>query len=134
MSAYDLFKLMHVMVAVVGLGLITSMPILAASSKSLPREPLLTLSRWGTSSLAAMFLTGALMDLLAGGAYHATGWFRASGLTIIATGAILAYTRRAIAKSDPTNADRARKTVVRASSLASALIAAVTALMETKPF
>jgi hypothetical protein len=134
MSFYEFFKLLHVLVAVAGLGIITAMALLAAKARPLAREPLLSMSRWASGSLALMFLSGALMDLLAGGAYHETGWFRASGLAIIATGGILAYCRRVLKRSDETSAERARRTTVRASSLASVLVLVVTALMETKPF
>jgi uncharacterized membrane protein len=134
MSFYELFKLLHVLVAVAGLGLITAMALLAARTKPLAREPLLLMSRWSSAALVLMFLSGALMNLLAGGAYHETGWFRASALAIIVTGGVLAYGRRVLRKSDEATADRARRTIVRVSSLASVLVLMVTALMETKPF
>jgi len=136
MSAYALVKLAHVWVAVLGLGSITATAIVARHTRT-TRHPACCGSRSGrVSVLAAMFVTGAALDVLAGGAFHEAWWFRLAALSLVPTGAMVGqarrFTRRWIAGE--LDADRARTRVARMAWLASALVAWITLLMELRPF
>src|SRR5438874_6950082 len=74
----------HVLAAVLGLGSIASVGIVAATARRTQRAamgasmPLLPLLRYSALSLATMLATGVLLDLTAAGAFSAHWWFRGS--------------------------------------------------------
>jgi hypothetical protein len=132
----------HVMVAVLGLGSVVSVAVIAATARRTGRAAsdvsawLGPLLRSSAFSLVAMVLTGGLMDLAAGGAFSARWWFRGSALLVIATGILHAQARRALRAPLP-NDDRGDGVLRRVEWTAygmSALVAIVTVLMEVKPF
>jgi|SRR5579863_6320220 len=132
----------HVLVAVLGLGSIASVAVVAATARRAGRaatevsawlEPLLCYSVF---SLAAMLITGILLDLAAGGAFHRTWWFRISALLLVATGALHAQARGAVRKG-LAKENRGEAVLLRVEHIAygmCALIASITVLMEVKPF
>jgi len=135
MSAYTLVKLLHVLAAVLGLGLIGAIALLARAEATRPRE-LLTLARVTTASLVIMLTTGIALNLLSGGLFHHRLWFRLAGASLIVTGAIVGLLRRQLRRWDAGELDmhRARRNVIRSSWAASALVAWITLLMELRPF
>ena len=93
-----------------------------------------TLLRYSAFSLAGMFATGAVMDVVTGGAFHVWWWFRASALLLIATGALHARARRIVRHTlGPDDRDAVLRRVERLAYGMCALVAASTVLMEAKP-
>jgi hypothetical protein len=92
----------HVLVAVVGLGSITSVAIVAATARRAGRGSAAVLPwlgpllRYSAVSLAAVLATGVLLDLTANGAFSAAWWLRGSVLLIVATGLLHTQARRAV--------------------------------------
>jgi hypothetical protein len=92
MSTYSIAIATHVVVAVLGIGSLASIPITAGFARraSIPLsvsggiiQALLRFSRW---SLAIVFVSGALLDLSVGGAFHSSSWFRASVVLMLFLG------------------------------------------------
>ena len=132
----------HVLVAVLGLGSIASVAIVAATTRRAARGStgasvwLGPLLRCSALSLAAMLATGLLLDLTVAGAFSAAWWFRGSALLIVATGVLQAQARRALRRGLP-NEDFGETVLRRVEWIAYgmwALIAVIVVLMEVKPF
>lgn len=132
----------HVLVAVLGLGSIVSVALVAGTARRVGHGStdvsawLGPLLRYSAFSLAAMLVTGILMDLAAGGAFSAQWWFRGSALLLVATGVLHAQARRAV-RTGLAREDRGDATLRRVERIAygmCALIAAITVLMEVRPF
>ena len=133
---------LHVVVAVVGLGSILSVALIAAASRKAGRGSadvsawLAPLLRFSAISLGAMLVTGMLMDVVTGGAFHRLWWFRGSVGLIVLTGVLNGLARRVVRRGLGPDADReaALRGVERLAYGMSGLIAAIAALMEVKPF
>jgi hypothetical protein len=133
---------LHVLVAVLGLGSIASIVIIAAvarRSRYKTKEILSWLSpllRCSAISLAAMLFTGILLDLAAQGAFRHLWWFRGSALLLLATGALHGQGRRAIrwGLADEAKYDVVLRRVERIGYAMCALVLAITVLMVIKPF
>ena len=133
---------LHVVVAVLGLGSIMSVALVAAiSRKAGPGAVqvstwLAPLLRFSAISLGAMLVTGMLMDVVTGGAFHRLWWFRGSVGLIVLTGVLNGLARRVVRRGLGPDAEReaALRGVERLAYAMSALIAAIAALMEVKPF
>ena len=91
MSWYTIALVLHVVVAVLGVGHIGALATVASSGRgsgmALPQaatwiSPLVRSTRW---SLAAMVGTGIWIDVAAGGVYHHAWWVRLSGILIAIT-------------------------------------------------
>lgn len=139
---YTAVLAVHVLVAVLGLGSVTSIAVVAATIRragcastegSAWLGPLL---RSSVFSLAAMLITGILLDLAAGGAFHGMWWFRVSALLLVATGALHARARRAIRQglAKENGGEAVLRRVEHTAYGMCALIASITVLMEVKPF
>jgi hypothetical protein len=93
------------------------------------------LLRYSAFSLAAMLVTGVLLDIVTGGAFHEAWWFHGSALLLVVTGVLHAQARRVVrlrlAKED--SGDVVLRRVERIACGMCALIAAITVLMEVKP-
>jgi hypothetical protein len=133
---------LHVVVAVVGLGSILSVALIAAASRKAGHgsadvsASLAPLLRFSAISLGIMLVTGILMDVAAGGAFHDWWWFRGSALLLVLTGVLHARARRLVGRglAADTGRDVALRGIERLAYGVSALIAAITVLMEVKPF
>jgi hypothetical protein len=141
-SFYVPVLVVHVLVAVLGVGSIASLAVLAGTARRAGRgstDPsawLGPLMRYSAVSLGVMLATGAFLDFAAGGAFHQAWWFRGSALMLVATGALHAQARRAVRRGlavDGVTAVTLRR-VERIAYGMCALIAAIAVLMETKPF
>jgi hypothetical protein len=142
MSLYLVALLTHVLVAILGLGSVVSVALMAATVRRSGRgaveaagwiRPLLRVSAF---SLAGMLLTGIVMVSVAGGAFHGAWWVRGSVLLLVVTGALQGRARRAL-RAQPANEHDAKAALWRVERLAygmSTLIATITVLMELKPF
>jgi uncharacterized membrane protein len=142
MNVYLVALVTHVLVAILGLGSVVSVALMAAMVRRTGRgaaeasvwiRPLLRVSAF---SLAGMLLTGVVMISYAGGAFHRAWWLRSSVLLLVVTGALHARARRAL-KAEPASEHDARLAIQRVERIAYAmsfLIATITVLMELKPF
>jgi hypothetical protein len=133
---------LHVLVAVLGLGSILSIAVVAVMARRAGRDaadalpwlgPLLRLSAF---SLATMMATGIILDLAAKGAFSKSWWFRGSALLLVATGALHGTARRAVRSGFRNGSDTgiAPRRVERLAYAMCAAIAGITVLMEVKPF
>jgi hypothetical protein len=142
MNLYVVALVTHVLVAILGLGSVVSVAMMAATVRRTGRgvtevstwiRPLLRLSAF---SLAGMLVTGVIMIFVAGGGFHRAWWLRLSVLLLVVTGALHARARRAL-KTEPASEHDARLAIQRVERIAyamSLLIATITVLMELKPF
>jgi hypothetical protein len=131
---YSSLLVIHVVTAILGVGSIASVVIVAVAGRkaghastqisaqiSASIAPLL---RYFAYSLAAMLVSGILLDLAAHGAFHEFWWFRGSVLLLLATGALHGWARRTVAPQ------RLEQIAIGMC----ALVAMITMLMEVKPF
>ncbi len=100
-NLYTPVLVIHVLAAVLGLGLITSVGIVATTARRTQHVAhasiwLFPLLRYATFSLVTMLATGVLLDFAASGAFSAAWWFRGSVLLLVATGILNGVTRRTI--------------------------------------
>ena len=141
-SLYVPLLVVHVLVAVLGVGSIASLAVLSGTARRTGRGSmdasvwLGPLLRYSAVSLGAMLATGAFLDFATGGAFHEAWWFRGSALLLVATGGLHAQARRAVRRGlagEGVTAVTLRR-VERIAYGMCALIAAIAVLMETKPF
>jgi hypothetical protein len=131
----------HVVVAVIGIGLVGAIPLTArfarqAASAVAGSETLLsTLLRATQIGFFLMVLTGVLLDVSVGGAFHRTGWFMASVGVLPFIGISHARARRALGKGFSTGGspDVALRRVEHWGWIMCAAVALVTVLMQVKP-
>jgi hypothetical protein len=129
----------HVVTAILGVGQIAGTAIVASSTRSeTPVAPgtLAVLRRFGAGTFAAlviMLISGALLDLTGGGAFHKTLWFRASFALLIALGGLQGLIRRALGRAERAPNDGALRGVARLSGVMCGVVAVVAILMEAKP-
>jgi hypothetical protein len=139
---YTSVLVVHVLVAVLGLGSIASVAIVAATAGKVGRGStgaltwLGPLLRYSAFSLAAMLATGILLGITSAGAVHEAWWFRGSALLLVPIGALHARARRAVRRGLATegDGDLALRRVARLALGMCALIAVIAVLMEVKPF
>ena len=92
----------HVLVAVLGIGLVGAIPVTARVARRSKGElfgidaVLGTLLLTVQFGMLAMLLTGVLLDLSVAGAFHRTGWFKASIALVAVIGVSLARARTAL--------------------------------------
>ncbi len=141
---YTSILVLHVLVAVLGLGSIVSIAILALVTRKTGDIPadlvqwLSPLLRLSAVSLAAMLITGVLLDVTAKGAFDRAWWFRGSVLLLIAAGALNGGARRTVrlgfAKHSVGGSATTLRRVERLAYGMCAIVAGITVLMEVKPF
>ena len=137
MTLYPVAVSIHVVTAILGLGQVAGIAILASSAQTeAPVAPatwtaLGRLTRGTTWSLALMLLSGALIDYSVGGGYHEAWWFRLSFVLLVVLGAINGRTRRALRKRESTPP---LQRIARGAWSMCAIIAVVAVLMEVKPW
>ncbi len=127
---YTVSIVLHLLVAVLGIGLVGAIPITARFARRsegvLIGPPLLrTLLRAVRIGVFTMFLTGVLLDLSAAGVFHSAGWFRASLALLVVVGIALARARTALRRD-------ALDRVERWGWVMCATVALITILMRTK--
>ena len=139
---YTSLLVVHVLVAILGLGSIASVAVLAAAAGRAGRSALDALTwlgpllRYSALSLAAMLATGILLGAASAGAVYEAWWFRGSVLLLVLTGALHGRARRAVRLGLATegSGDLAVQRVARLAYAMCALIAVIAGLMEVKPF
>jgi uncharacterized membrane protein len=128
----------HVVVAVLAVGLVGAIPIMArwARRTEAPGTDvvLATLLRAVQIGFGLMLVTGVLLDLSVDGAFHRTGWFKVSMGLLVVVGVSLGRTRaslrRAVAPGGQRDVDLGR--VERWGWVMCAGVALVTVLMQSK--
>jgi hypothetical protein len=142
MNLYTSLLVAHALAAVLGLGSIASVAIVASKARKMGRGltevsiwlgPLL---RYSALGLAAMLVTGVLLDLAVSGAFSRKWWFRGSVLLLLATGALHGLARRAVRRGlvAESSQESVLRRVERIAYGMCALIGVITVLMEVKPF
>ena len=86
MSGYLMARIVHVVVAVMGAGLVFAVALVAREDQRLPPAGLPTLVRGAQAALGLLMLSGIAMGVLFGGALHEAVWFRLAGLLLVVTG------------------------------------------------
>jgi hypothetical protein len=133
MTTFALVRLVHVICAVLGGGLVAGVAV--ALGRSTEGPLLVRLTRWASVGLGATFLTGVALDFAIGGTLHERWWFRIAGLSMLVAGALLGVVRRRVTQVASGAADRA--TLRPAAWLAYAacgVVVWITVLMELQPF
>ena len=131
----------HVLVAVLGLGSITAVAILARGARQgSPNSTVVlpyfvSLLRLATLSLVVVLATGILLDVIVGGAFRTALWLRASAVLLVTTGVLLAGARRMLRHGLRRNdgVDRILRQIQWISYAMCTLIALIVSLMLAKP-
>jgi hypothetical protein len=139
---YLVAVVVHVLVAVLAVGLVGAIPLTARLARRSDgalagAEKLLgSLLRAVQVGLLVMLLTGGLIDLSAAGAFHKTGWFRASVVLLVVLGAALGRVRAALRRGFTPGGVRenALARVEQWGWAMCALVAMIVVLMQMKPF
>ena len=141
-TAFTSVLALHVVVAVLGVGSITSVAIVAGTSRRMSRvstdvfASLRSLLRASGVSLGVMLLTGILLNVIAGGGFGRMWWFRGSALLLVVSGALHGVAGRAI-RTAAGGEEGSRTALRRVEGIAygiCALVAVIAVLMALKPF
>jgi hypothetical protein len=133
---YTAATVVHVLVAVLGIGLVGAIPIVARVARRSPEAlgpsgtVVGTLARVVQVGLLIMFLTGVLIDVSAAGAFHGAGWFRISVALLVVVAVAMNRTRAALRRGLAPHEALVR--VERWGWAAFVAVAVVTLLMRTK--
>lgn len=136
MTAYAFTRLVHVLVAILGMGSITAGAVLARPGSGLTPIALRSLVRLASAAMGLMLLSGILLDYLAAGAFHHQNWFRLAMVATVGCGVAIGVARRTIgqAVAGKVESDRAMGRVSGAIWIAVALVAFIVVLMVRRPF
>ncbi len=99
MSAFSLLLALHVAVAVAGTGLSGAIPLGARAARRAGTDAppgFRSLLAYNRAALALMLLSGVALEILAHGAFHATGWFQISFALLVVAGFAVARCQRAL--------------------------------------
>jgi hypothetical protein len=136
MSLYSTLVFLHVLAAILGLGPLTALAVVSSSPMpSLPVERFAQLLRvvgWG---LVAMLVTGVLIVHQTHGALGRAGWVRLSFGLFVVLGVLHGIVRRRLKRSrDATPSVALPRGLSPRLWAMCALVAAITYLMEAKPW
>jgi hypothetical protein len=140
MVLYVVAVAIHVVVAVLAVGVVGAIPVTAriarmsAAGFEGSQRALGVLLRILQIGLAVMLLTGVLLDLSMAGAFHRTGWLKASVVVLVGVGFSHARARAALRGALTAGGDRegALTRVERWGWAMCAAVALITILMQTK--
>ena len=134
-NAYPVLLAVHVVTAILGLGQVVGLAVLASASQDPPAaaivQALRRLNRGTTWAALLMLLTGVGIEYALGGAYHEMRWFRISVLLLFALGALNGSTRRTLRTVE--GGVRPLRRVARNAWIMAVLVAVAAVLMELKP-
>ena len=137
---YGIAIALHVVVAILGVGQVTGLTIVAAvAQRSSPVAPatwssLKRLTRGATWSLLVMLLTGVWLEVLAGGSHGRSVWFPLAFVLFLACGALLGITQRALRKGEAAGEASVLSGVLTRGVVLCGLVAIIAALMQLKPW
>lgn len=132
----------HVLIAVLGIGVIGAVPIAVRSARLASLAPdalavsLRPLLRAARISLLLAFASGGAVDFAFGGAFHRASWFRLAGLLVVVTALCLA--RAGVALTRAVSGGLATGLALRRLELwgftSAIAVACIVVLMEWRPF
>jgi CDP-diglyceride synthetase len=140
MTLFALAISIHVVTAILGLGQVAAIVVLASSTPSgacadagswTALDRLVLGTRW---SIAIVLLSGVLLEYASGGAFHERWWFILSFFGVLVLGAINGIMGRRLKKRESAGDQRTLKSVARSAWIMCALTAAIAVLMEVKPW
>jgi len=140
MGAFELTICLHVVTAILGVGQVTALVVVANQGrKTSPVAPatwaaLKRLTRGTNWSLAVMLLSGVLLEYLDGWSHSHAWWLRIAFLLFVACGAVLGMIQGALRKGEAAGNDSALRGVVVRAWVVSALVAVIAVLMQLKPW
>jgi hypothetical protein len=129
----------HVVTAILGLGQVAAIAVVAGSAAVMSADSpswtaLQRLVVGARSSLVVILLSGAFIEYVSGGAFHAAWWFRLSFFGLLALGACTGAVGRTLRRRAALGNERARQRVVLIAWVMCALTASIAVLMELKPW
>lgn len=133
MSAYAVVVALHVVVAVIGIGMVGAIPLGArvarrAGADLAALEPFYTpLYRITGTSLFVMLFSGLTLDFLVSGVYHERDWFKAAVVLWVIAGFCLGRTRALLRRGSLLGVERFGWAMA-------ACVLAIAILMKLKPF
>ena len=135
MTLYQLAISVHIVTAILGLGQVAAIAVLASSTSVQAGSwaALTRLSRGTSWSLGIMMLSGVLVEYALGGPFHDTWWFRLSFLGVVLLGAINGRMGRGLRKRESAGDERTLNGVVRSAWIMCAITAVIAVAMEIKP-
>jgi uncharacterized membrane protein len=136
MNLYSTSVFLHVLAAILGLGPLTALAVASSSpTPSMPVERFAQLLRIVGWSLMALLVTGVLIIAQTRGALGQTGWVRVSFGLFVMLGALHGLVRRRLKSSrDATPSIALPRGLSPLLWVMCALVAAITYLMEAKPW
>lgn len=135
MNLYSTSVFLHVLAAILGLGPLTTLAVVSSSSTpSMPVERFAQLLRVVGWSLAALLVTGMLIIAQTHGALGETGWVRMSVGLFLVLGALHGLVRRRLKRAPDTPSVALPRGLSPLLWTMCLLVAAITYLMEAKPW
>lgn len=135
MNLYSTLVFLHVASAILGLGPLTLLAVLAsAPSPTLSAECFAKIGRIVGGGLGAMLVTGVAIMAQAHGAFGGAGWIKASVALFVALGALQGVVQRRLKRAAAAGAGAFPAGIATLLWAMFALVAAITLLMEAKPF
>ena len=138
--SYEIAIALHVVVAILGVGQVTGVTLVAAiARRSPPVAPatwaaLTRLTMGASWSLLVMLFTGLWLEFLAGGVHGRSVWLPTAFVLFFACGALLGVTRRALRKGEAAGDVAVLPGVVTRGAVVCVLVAIIAALMQLKPW
>jgi hypothetical protein len=134
-APYIFARLVHFLVAILGIGGITAAALLTRRSMGLTAIALRALVRLAMTAMVLMIASGLVLDHVIGGIYHQASWFRLAVIATLAAGAAVGDARRSLARTiaGKLDHDRAMRRAAFALWLAGGLVILVVVLMVCRP-
>jgi hypothetical protein len=136
---YQLALAVHVVTAVLGLGQVASVGVIASSSSTASVTPAIRVAirrlTFGIQvAIALMMLSGVLIEYASGARFHETLWFRIGFFQLLALGALSGRMRKMLARLEASDGAGSLRAVAGMAWVMGAIVATATILMELKPW
>lgn len=125
---------MHVLTAVLGVGQLAAATVLTTTGAAVSARSLQLILRFVSVSLGLMLVSGVSIEALAHGAHSKTVWFRLSLALLVIVGFLHSRVRRTLRNAGDSLEQDARQRVNRILWIVCLCVAAITFLMEAKPW
>ena len=134
MTLYSIILSIHVITAVLGLGPLAAVTALTTAGTSVQLLPLQRIMRLVIWSIVVMLVTGCVLAGLVRGAFEQAWWLRLSLILFFLLGFLHSRVRRALRSTGPTLDSDAMRRVNRILWVMCLCVAAITYLMQAKPW